>query len=50
MTVRKVRKLEELRENLILVPGVIDIFNKVMMTMITMMIMLMLIKISGNIF
>ena len=33
MTVRKVRKLEELRENLILVPGVIDIFNKVGMSM-----------------
>jgi len=28
LTVRRVQNLEELRENLILVPGVIDIFNK----------------------
>ena len=40
MTVRKVRKLEELRENLILVPGVLDIFNKVIM----MIIMITLVK------
>ena len=34
MTVRRVRNLEELRENLIVVPGVIGIFNKVMIMMI----------------
>ena len=42
MTVRRVRNLEELRENLILVPGVIDIFNKVMIMMIMVVMMMIM--------